>query len=89
MLNENDVNFDFSILKWVQIIERKEREIYYKWLPYIVADIYNLWYKYAPTNQRPTLSDTLEKVNEESVVFTEDEEKYMIEVAQKIIDNSS
>lgn len=85
---KEDINFDYSTLKWVKIIERKEREIYYKWLPYITVDIYNLWHKYAPINQRPTLNETLKMVNEESVVFTLEEEEYMVDKAKKIIDNS-
>ena len=83
--NINDIKFDYGSFEWLQIIERKERELYYAWLPYMTAKIYNLWNEYAPKDESPSLEDMLEIVNEESIIFTEDEKEYLLNKTRKII----
>jgi len=83
--NTNDIKFDYGSFKWLQIIERKERELYYAWLPYMTVKIYNLWKKYAPEEESPTLKDMLEIVNEESIIFTEEEKAYLLNKARNMI----
>lgn len=87
VIDTNDVEFDYGKLKWVQIIEKKERKVYCKWLPYIMVDVYKLWKHYAPKDQEITIEKVLKIVNGADVIFTDKEEKYMLSRAINILNH--
>lgn len=88
VMDTNDVDFDYGKLKWVQIIEKKERKVYCKWLPYIMVDVYNLWKQYAPKGQEITIETVLKIVNGSDVVFNDKEGEYMLSRAINILNHT-